>query len=243
MLDKKPLLLLLPNVLSETEEDTFCHFPADLYKKIGSLDGIIAESEKGARRYLKRFVFPEGKSFRDVPIRLLNEHTEVKQLNELLDPLFKGETWGIVSDAGLPCIADPGALLVSLARKKGIKVEAISGPSSVFLALMLSGLSAQKFCFQGYLERDPIKLRSDIKVLEKESKQKKMSQVFIEVPYRSQNLFEILLEVLEENTKLSVSVNLTAPDEISHTFSIREWRKKEKLDLHKKPVVFVFFSE
>lgn len=243
MSDKKPLLLLLPNVLSETEENTFNHFPVDLEKKIGALDGLIAESEKGGRRYLKRFVFPEGRSFRDVPIHLLNEHTESKQLHELLDPVLKGETWGIVSDAGLPCIADPGALLVSLARKKGIKVEAFSGPSSIFLALMLSGLSAQKFCFQGYLERDPAKLRADIKALEKESKQKKMTQVFIEVPYRSQNLFEILLEVLEESTKLSVSVNLTATDELSSTFSIREWRKKEKLDLHKQPAVFVFFAE
>ena len=145
MLGKKPLLLLLPNVLSE-EESTFCHLALDLGKKIGSLDGLIAESEKGGRRYLKRFTFPEGRTFRDVPIRLLNEHTESKQLNELLDPILKGETWGIVSDAGLPCIADPGALLVSLARKKGVNIEAISGPSSVFLALMLSGLSAQKFC-------------------------------------------------------------------------------------------------
>lgn len=239
MLIKKPLLLLLPNTLSDQDEGGLGDLPASLQTKVPFLDGIVAESEKEARRYLKRFVYPEGKSFRDIPIRLLNEHTENKDILELLDPIAKGEVWGLISDAGLPCIADPGARLVTLAKKRGIKVEAISGPSSIFLSLMLSGLSAQKFCFQGYLERDPAKLKQQIKELEKESKQKSMTQVFIEAPYRSLNMLSALLETLEGTTKLGVFSNLTCQDEFAETLSVDGWKKREKPDLHKKPTVFL----
>ncbi len=240
MLSKKLGLLLLPNMLSDEENLSLMDLPASLQTIVPFLDGLIAESEKAARRYLKRFIFPEGKTFREVPIRLLNEHTENKDLPELLEPLLKGESWGLISDAGLPCIADPGARIVALARKKGILVQAISGPSSIFLALMLSGLSAQKFCFHGYLERDPAKLKEELKSLEKESKQKNMTQVFIEAPYRSLQLLSVLLDTLENTTKLGVFSNLTSQDEFVETLTIQEWKKREKPDLHKKPTVFIF---
>lgn len=235
-------LILLPNVLAEAEENTFAYLPMSVETKVRSLDGLIAESEKGGRRYLKRFTFPEGKSFRDVPICLLNEHTEAKQLQELLDPVLQGQTWGIVSDAGLPCLADPGAKLVALARKKGVAIEVLTGPSSIVFALLASGLSAQKFFFHGYLEREPALCRENIQVLERESKQRQCTQVFIEAPYRSANLFSLLLETLSETTKLSLSVNLTCQDGWSDTLSVREWRKKQAPDLHKKPTVFLFFA-
>lgn len=238
MPDKTPYLLLLPNFLSE--EALLETLPAILNEKISSLEGIIAENEKEARRYLKHFSFKEGKTFRDIPIRLLNEHTTKEELKELLVPVLEGQTWGVVSDAGLPCIADPGAQLVALAKQKEVKIEAISGPSSVFLALMLSGLSAQRFFFQGYLERDPVKLRAEIQMLEKESKLRKSTQVCIEAPYRSISLFTALLETLDENTKLSVSCDLTSKAEFSETFSIRQWRKKITPDLQKKPTIFLF---
>jgi 16S rRNA (cytidine1402-2'-O)-methyltransferase len=235
-------LFLLPNVLFEEDTNPFLHLPSSLQEIVPKLDGLIAESEKDARRYLKRFAFPEGRTFREVPLRLLNEHTTPKELAPLLDPMIQGEVWGLVSDAGLPCIADPGSSLVALARKKKIPVQAISGPSSLFLGLMLSGLSAQKFCFHGYLERDSTKLRLEIQSLEKESIQKKMTQVFIEAPYRSLNLFTALLETLQDSTMLSFSCNLTASDAVTETFSIRDWKKKEKPDLHKKPTVFIFLA-
>lgn len=238
MPDNLPHLLLLPNFLSE--EAALETLPAILNEKISCIEGIIAENEKEARRYLKHFSFKEGKTFRDIPIRLLNEHTTKEQLKELLTPILEGQTWGVVSDAGLPCIADPGAQLVALAKQKDVKIEAISGPSSVFLALMLSGLSAQRFYFQGYLERDPVKLRAEIQMLEKESKLRKCTQVCIEAPYRSTSLFTTLVETLEESTKLSISCDLTAKNELSETFSIRQWRKKTAPDLQKKPTVFLF---
>ena len=232
-------LTLLPNVLSEETEDIFIYVPAILEKVVTSLDGLIVENEKEARKYLKRFTFPEGKTFRDVPMKVLNEHTKNQELKELLYPVLKGENWGVVSDAGLPCIADPGAKLVALAKRKGVKVEAITGPSSLILALMLSGFSAQKFSFQGYLKRDSKELCAEIKELEAESKQKNMTQVFIEAPYRSQQLFDALLRVLEEDTNLSIASNLTAKDEISETFPVKEWKKRGSPSLHKKPTVFL----
>ena len=238
MSDKKPHLLLLPNFLSE--EASLETLPANLGQKVFSLDGIIAENEKEARRYLKHFSFKEGKTFRDIPIRLLNEHTVKEELQELLAPILQGQVWGIISDAGLPCIADPGAQLVALAKQRGVQVEAISGPSSIFLALMLSGLSAQRFFFQGYLERDPEKLRAEIRVLEKESKQRTCTQVCIEATYRSLSLFTALIQTLEENTKLSISCDLTSKTEMSETLSVRQWKKRIEPDLQKKPTIFLF---
>ncbi len=238
MSGKKPYLVLLPNFLSE--EASLETLPAIVGQKVSCLDGIIAENEKEARKYLKHFSFKEGKTFRDIPIRLLNEHTSKEELQELLIPILQSETWGIISDAGLPCIADPGAQLVALAKQKGIQVEAISGPSSVFLALMLSGLSAQRFFFQGYLERDPEKLRAEIRVLEKESKQRKCTQVCIEAPYRSLSLFTALVQTLEDSTKLSISCDLTSKTEMSETLPIRQWKKRAEPDLQKKPTIFLF---
>lgn len=232
-------LILLPNVLHE-EEDSSRVFPPLVQKKVSSLQGLIAENEKEARRYLKRFTFPEGRSFRDIPIRLLNEHTTKEELLELIKPLLRGETWGLISDAGLPCLADPGANLVALARKNSIAIEAIPGPSSLFLALMLSGLSAQKFAFHGYLERDLLRLRAQIKGLEKQSLELNQTELCIEAPYRSQQLLEVLIHELNPSTFLSVCSNLTAPDELIWTLSIKEWRKKTLPDLHKKPTIFLF---
>jgi len=237
-----PSLILLPNVLHEGEEDIKNVFPPIVQDKVVALQGLIAESEKEARRYLKRFTFPEGRTFREVPLRLLNEHTTPQELNDLLKPLVKGETWGLISDAGLPCLADPGANLVAIARKRGIAIEAIPGPSSLFLALMLSGLSAQRFTFHGYLEREPSKLASQIKELEKQSLKNHQTQMCIEAPYRSQNLLQALIQELAPSTVLSTCVKLTAPDQAVWTLPVKEWRKKPLPDLHKKPAVFLFFA-
>lgn len=238
----KPTLILLPNLLSSVEENGLCHLSATVAERVYILQGLIAESEKEGRRYLKRFPFPAGKTFRDVPIVTLNEHTSPKELQELLVPVMRGEIWGLISDAGLPCVADPGTQLVALARKKGIVIEALAGPSSLFLALMLSGLSGQRFSFLGYLEREQEKLKVEIKNLEKESMQKKMTQICIEAPYRSSQLLETLLSVLEDKTLLSLSSDLMGQEPFTETLSIREWKKREKPQLHKKPTVFLFFS-
>jgi 16S rRNA (cytidine1402-2'-O)-methyltransferase len=235
-------LILLPNVLHDGDEDTRSVFPPIVQDKVISIKGLIAENEKEARRFLKRFTFPEGRTFREIPIKLLNEHTKPEELEDLLKPLLDGETWGLISDAGLPCLADPGANLVALARRKGVKVEAVPGPSSLFLALMLSGLSAQSFTFHGYLERDLNSKELQIKELEKTSAKLGQTQLCIEAPYRNLNLFESLVKNLSPETTLSVCSNLTAPDELVMTYTVKEWRKKSLPDIHKKPTIFLFVS-
>jgi 16S rRNA (cytidine1402-2'-O)-methyltransferase len=236
-------LLLLPNVLHEGESDLSLLFPKGLESKIGSLQGLIAENEKEARRYLKRFIFPEGRSFRDVPIKLLNEHTKKEELSDLLAPIKQGELWGLISDAGLPCLADPGAHLVLLARQKGIVVDAVCGPSSLFLALMLSGLGAQNFAFHGYLPREEPLLKARIKTLEKESEMEGRTQLCIETPYRGQALLQTLIQELKKNTLLSVCVHLTAPDQEVHTYLVDQWRKNPLLELQKRPAIFLFSAQ
>jgi 16S rRNA (cytidine1402-2'-O)-methyltransferase len=240
MEEKKPKLILLPNLLHEEEADFREFLPIVVEEKIALLDGLIAESEKEARRYLKRFSFPEGKTFREVPLLVLNEHTQSKELPDLLEPILRGQTWGLISDAGLPCLADPGANLVALARQKGVLIEAVSGPSSLFLALMLSGLSAQRFCFRGYLERESDKLSKEIKILEKQSSEQKMTMVCIEAPYRVRQLFDALVKELEPSTKLCIALDLTSTQEEVHTCSVSEWRKKTAPSLHKRQAIFLF---
>ncbi len=236
-------LILLPNVLHEGESDLSLLFPPAVEKKVCSLQGLIAENEKEARRYLKRFTFPEGRSFRDIPLKLLNEHTKKEELADLLAPIMQGEVWGLISDAGLPCLADPGAHLVLLARQKGVLVEAICGPSSIFLALMLSGLGAQNFTFHGYLPREENLLKPRIKALEKESELEGRTQLCIEAPYRGQSLMQVLIQELKPNTLLSVCVHLTAPDQEIHTFSVQQWRKNPPLDMQKRPAIFLFSAQ
>ncbi len=208
-------LHLLPNVL---------HGEAKFEFQPPSIDALIAESEKGAHAYRKRFSLPQ------MPIHLLNEHTT--HLDELLR--IEQEEVGLISDAGMPCLADPGAQLVLAARKKGIAVKAYPGPSSILLALMLSGLSAQRFFFHGYLEREESKLAQQLQKLAPG-----LTHLFIEAPYRNQKLLETLLRTLRSQDLLSVACNLTAPDEWVQTKTISEWKVNALPDIQKKPTIFL----
>lgn len=230
-------LFLFPNLLSD-EGDHRDFLPASVDRAVSTIDGLIAESEKGARAYLRRFSFSAPKTFRDIPIRLLNEHTRSEELVDLLSPLLKGETWGLISDCGLPCLADPGATLVKQAREKGIKIEAFVGPSSLILALMLSGLPAQRFAFHGYLDRDP---RKQISHLEKRAKEEKATQLFIEAPYRSQKLLEQLIATLSSSTMLCVAWDLTMPSQQVISQSVAKWKIGPTPILEKHPTVFLIY--
>ncbi len=225
-------LYLLSNVLGEGSSKEL--LPQGMDAVVRSLQGLIAESEKGARVFLRLF------GIRELPCQLLNEHTKSQEMEALLAPLLKGETWGVISDAGLPCLADPGAHLVRHARRNKIPVRAFSGPSSITLALMLSGLSGQSFAFHGYLEREENVLHKQLRALEKRSAQEKETQIFIEAPYRNQKMLQHLLATLNEKTLLSVAWDLTLPSEHVRTESVASWRKHPLPDLHKKPAVFLF---
>lgn len=225
-------LYLLPNLL---EEDLPIEpfFPITLKQAVESLDGIIAESEKMARRYLRKFVSHEAMA--KCPIALLNEH--VKEVKELLEPIERGETWGLISDAGLPCIADPGADLVWLAQQKKIDVQTFVGPSSIIMALQLSGLSAQNFSFHGYLPREGDLLEKKVRELEKTPG----THLWIEAPYRSAKMLDLLKRVLQPKTKLAVAASLTTDRQKVLTQTVDKW-KGFSLTLGKEPAVFLISS-
>jgi 16S rRNA (cytidine1402-2'-O)-methyltransferase len=209
-------LHLLPNLLHEQAQWEF---------RPPKIDALVAESERGGYAYMKRFGMAK------VPLYLLNEHTERPE--ELVG--LKEESVGVVSDAGLPCLADPGANLVWAAREQGIEVKAYPGPSSMMLALMLSGLPAQSFIFHGYLEREPALLEKQIRLLPKN-----ITHVFIETPYRNQRMLETLLKTLAPEDRLCVAWNLTGPDEGVVSKRVKAW--KQLPDLQKKPGVFLCFK-
>lgn len=229
-------LILLPNVLEESlPADPF--LPVSVQAAVGELDGLIAESEKSARRYLRRFLSHEKMAA--LPLRLLNEHTPAKELDELLKPMLDGKTWGLISDAGLPCVADPGADLVAAARSFGVNIEAIAGPCSLILALQLSGFSGQRFCFHGYLPREAADLEKTVKDLERKARGE--TQIWIEAPYRSAKMFEALKLWLQPATRLCVSLSLTTPSQRVASHSIQQW-KSLPFEIGKEPAVFLLQS-
>ncbi len=234
----KGKLLLLPNVLGDVPHHE-AFLPPSVDKAVSTLDGLIAESEKGGRRYLGRF--QTKKKPREIPIALLNKHTQ--DYDFLLEPVKNGEIWGVVSDAGLPCIADPGSHLVKRAKKMGLKVQAFVGPSSLMLSLMQSGLTGQQFYFQGYLPKDQKKRKERIEVLERRSKQEGSTQICIEAPHRNRHTLETLLEVLDEKTLLSVAWELTLPTQGILTQQVAIWKKSPLPAIEKKPAIFLFKSD
>lgn len=165
---------------------------------------------------------------------LLNEHTQ--EIDELLKPLQKGEKWGLISDAGLPILADPGYQLVRRARDLGILVKVFVGPSSLVHALMLSGLPAQRFAFHGYLPRHPASI---LKNLEARSREENATQAFMEVPYRNQRMLETLISTLSDETLLCVAWDLTMPTQGVELHTIAEWKKRNLPNLHKRPAIFL----
>lgn len=229
----KSALLLLPNLLGEhRHHDIF--LPKSVDKAVATIDGLIAESDAEGRRYLKRF--ETKKPYMEIPIALFNEHTPDGDIDFLLEPLVKGERWGLISDAGVPCVADPGAKLVQRARLLGIPIQAFIGPSSILLALMLSGLPGQKFAFNGYLDREPAKRKKEIQHLLK----MEGTQIIMEAPYRNRYLLDDLLALLPEEARLCVAWDLTMPTQNVISQQVKFWKKSPLPNLEKKPAIFLF---
>jgi 16S rRNA (cytidine1402-2'-O)-methyltransferase len=225
-------LYLLPNLLDETLPiDPF--LPTSVNQAVRSIQGLIAESEKMARRYLRKFLSHD--EMVKVPLQILNEHT--KELSTLIQPIERGEIWGLISDAGLPCLADPGSDLVWLLHQKNIPVETFVGPSSIVMALQLSGFSGQQFAFHGYLPREGADLEAKIRELEKRGG----THIWIEAPYRSLKMLETLKKVLSPPTRLCVAVNLTLPTERLLSQTISKWKTSSFL-IEKEPAVFLLDS-
>lgn len=214
--------------------------PVDVIQLAQGLGTFVVENEKTARHFLS--TIKTAKPVRELTLLTLNEHTEEKALPALLKPLLAGEDVGLMSEAGCPGIADPGAQLAALAHKHGIQVVPLVGPSSILLSLMASGFNGQRFTFLGYIPADKNARITRLKELEKQSSKFNETQIFIETPYRNQHLFDDILAHCQPNTRFCVACNISMVDENIVSRTVTEWRKQPAPDLHKKPTVFLLLA-
>ena len=214
--------------------------PAEVMTLVQGLEYFVVENEKSARRFLGSV--KTNKPVRELNFQLLNEHSAEKDLPALIAPLLAGHNVGMLSEAGCPGIADPGALLAALAHKKNIRVSPLVGPSSILLGLMASGFNGQQFTFLGYLPSDKAARVAKLKALEKQSQGGNETQIFIETPYRNQHMLEDILASCSANTKLCIARNVSLETELVISKTIAEWKKSELPDLHKQPTVFLLLA-
>lgn len=227
------ILYLIPAPLGEGNIDWI--IPPAVRQCIMKLDQYIVEHPKAARRFLKQAGCTRLQS---ISMRILDEHTQSSELEGLLEPLLAGCDIGLLSEAGCPAVADPGANLVRLAHQKDIRVLPLVGPSSILLALMASGLNGQRFAFHGYLPIDRAKRATRIVELEKASIIHDQTQIFIETPYRNQKMLDSLISTCRDGTVLCISANLTLENEYISTKTVKEWRHALP-DLNNKPAMFL----
>jgi 16S rRNA (cytidine1402-2'-O)-methyltransferase len=205
---------------------------------INRLDEFIVENIRTARRFLKKTGFK--KSFDNITFHILNKHSDQTEILSYLNSTDKGKDIGLLSEAGTPCIADPGAEIVRMAHQKNIRVIPLVGPSSIFLALMASGFNGQNFVFHGYLPIKKYLKINKIKTLEKDAQQKDQAQIFIETPYRNKQLLDSIIETCNKETLLCIACNITLENEFIITKTIAEWSKNLP-DIHKRPTVFLLY--
>ena len=210
--------------------------PLGVQETVRGLQGFIAENAKSARRFLKAVGYPVPLA--QVPITELNEHTPAAALHALLAPVRDGQRIGVLSEAGCPAVADPGAALVALAHQQGLRVVPLVGPSSLLLALMASGLNGQRFCFHGYLPIERDACTHALRVLEAESAADRSAHIFIETPYRNARLLEAILGACRDDTLVCLAAELTLPGEQIATKTVAQWRAVP-VDLERRPTVFL----
>lgn len=214
--------------------------PAEVISLAQRLEIFVVENEKTARHFLG--TIKNNKPVRELQLMVLNEHTTDKELPGLLAPLLTGKDVGLMSEAGCPGIADPGARLAELAHRKGIKVMPLVGPSSILLSLMASGFNGQRFTFLGYIPAEKAARIQRLKEIEKNSGKSQETQIFIETPYRNQHLLEDILAHCNPASRLCVACNISLNDEFIKSKTIADWKKTVLPDLHKKPTVFLLLA-
>jgi 16S rRNA (cytidine1402-2'-O)-methyltransferase len=214
--------------------------PPDVVAIAQNLEHFIVENEKSARQFLS--AIKTTKPIRELQLEVLNEHTDDKTLPNLLKPLLAGHDVGLMSEAGCPAVADPGAKLVALTHQKGIRTVPLTGPSAILLALMASGLNGQSFAFLGYLPVDKAARATKLKEIEKRSQTILETQIFIETPYRNQQMLEAILSTCNANTRLCIACHVSLQDEMIVTKRISEWKQNTLPDLNKKPTVFLLLA-
>ena len=231
------MLHLIPVPLGDC--DVRAILPRSTLAVAAELDYFIVENEKSARRFLKNIGHPQP--LRQLRLELFDKGGDAKRAVQLLQPLLAGMSAGVLSEAGCPAIADPGALLVEAAHRAGLRVVPHIGPSALLLALMASGFNGQRFAFHGYLPVAKDECRGEIARLERESRARDMTQIFIETPYRNEALLQALLEICAGKTRLCVASDLTLATESACSTSIAEWRE-ENAEIGRRPSVFLLYA-
>lgn len=234
----KGKLYLIPTTLGETEPLEV--MPISVKKVVEQLNHFIVENEKTARRHIKKLT--PKKPQPSLVLYTLDKYADELETKRFLDVCDEGISVGLMSEAGVPAIADPGATIVSLAHQKGIQVVPLVGPSSILMAVMSSGMNGQNFAFNGYLPIDRAERKKAIKSLERLSKDKNQSQVFIETPYRNEKMFSDLKSTLTPSTKLCIAADITLPEEYIKTYEVHQW-KNQSPNLHKRPAIFIIHKE
>jgi len=235
-MESKGKVFLIPTIISE---GALSSIPMAVPETLKSIRYFFAEDARTARRFLSSLKIYD--SIEGLGFSTLNKNTKEEELAEMFAPIFAGNHIGILSESGCPGVADPGALAVSFAHQKNIQVVPLVGPSSILLALMASGLNGQQFAFHGYLPIDSKEVSQKIKSLEKESAQKSQTQIFIETPYRNNQVIKHFVDSLHSSTRLCIALDLTGKNEFVKTRTIGEW-KKNLPTLPKEPAVFLFLA-
>jgi 16S rRNA (cytidine1402-2'-O)-methyltransferase len=228
-------LYLVPVPISEDQKLSEVLVSKDI-DVVKDLEYFVTETPKTARAFLKDIALT--RKIQDIKITQLDKNTQEEDLLELLSPIIKGHNMGLISDSGAPSIADPGHRLVRIAQSRGVKVIPMIGPSSIFLALMASGLNGQNFAFYGYLPKEKGRKRKKIKTLERIAQNMKQTQIFMETPYKNQHMLDDILDVCEESTYLCIAQNVMGKDEYIATKTMKEW-KRERKTLEKDPCLFL----
>lgn len=227
-------LYLIPTTMGDCEPLDV--LPQSIRRCVELIDYYVVENDKTARKSIK-LVYPEKKQS-ELKLFVLNKHTEPKEHQEFIKPLLEGKNMGLLSEAGCPGVADPGAAIVKLAHDKGIQVVPLVGPSSILLAMMASGMNGQSFTFNGYLPIDKSEKKAALKALEKRSSELDQSQIFIETPYRNNKMLEDILQAIHPETHLCIATDITLASEFIKTKKAAAW-KKDLPDLKNRPTIFI----
>lgn len=233
----KGKLFLIPNLLAPGSISSV--LPCNIKETVDQIEYFFTEDLRTGRRFLSELKV--NRKIEELKFYKVDKDTSLEEIRAFFDEIPKGENIGVLSEAGCPCIADPGSVAVYEAHKLGMQVIPLVGPSSILLALMGSGLNGQSFVFHGYLPIDKEARSKAIKVIEKDSLQKNQTQLFIETPYRNNKLLEEILKVCSPTTKLCIASNLTAPNQLISTKTIKGWRERFP-DLDKQPTIFLLLG-
>lgn len=237
-MNKSGKVFLIPNVIAEHSQANV--IPPHVLNALPAINYFLAEDIRTARRFLSSLkVYP---SIEELTFEVLDKKTKPDTLHTLFEPVLAGSNVGIISESGCPGVADPGALAVAYAHKNNISVVPLVGPSSLLLALMASGLNGQHFAFHGYLPIDGKEAANVVRAFEKESKSKHQTQIFIETPYRNNQVFQALVRNLQESTRLCIAIDITGKDESIRTLPVSKWKSLQP-EFKKVPAVFLFLAE